>query len=80
MASNLLVTLPAGGIIEHIHGFDDGILADYALDVQKRLLHMQFGIIADAPLDGLSDELFCEQPWKASSPSSPAASSNAGIR
>lgn len=46
MASNLLVTLPAGGIIEHIHGFDDGILAEFTLDVQKRLLHMQFGIIA----------------------------------
>lgn len=46
MASNLLVTLPTGGIIEHVHGFDDGILTEFTLDVQKRLLHMQFGIIA----------------------------------
>lgn len=44
MTSYLLVALLACGVIEHIHGLDDGISAEFAFDVQKRLLHMQFGV------------------------------------
>ena len=44
MTSYLLVALLACGVIDHILGLDDGFTAEFSFDVQKRLLHMQFGV------------------------------------
>ena len=44
MTSDLLVALLSGRVIEHIHGFDDGVSAEFAFDAEQRPLHLQFGL------------------------------------
>ena len=44
MASDLLVALASGGAIEQIHAFDDGVLSEFAFDLDQRLLYVPFGL------------------------------------
>ena len=46
MPSNLMVTLLAGGPVEHIHGLDHRVLAEFPFDVQQRPLHVLLGLFA----------------------------------
>lgn len=44
MASDLTVAVLTGGAVFHIHGFDDGVAAEFTFHIQQRTLDIMLSI------------------------------------
>lgn len=44
MASDLTVAVLTGGTVFHVHGFDDGVAAEFTFHIQQRTLDIMLSI------------------------------------
>ena len=51
MASDLTVAVLTGGTVFHVHGFDDGVAAEFTFHIQQRTLDIMLTISASAGSD-----------------------------
>lgn len=45
MASDLIVTVPIGGIASHVHGFNDSVMAEFTFHIQQCMLDIMLSIL-----------------------------------